>query len=49
MTLHLHLYLWPVLSILTGVLILVQPKLLNYIVAIYLILLGAFGPGGLIH
>jgi len=47
MTLHIHL--WPVLSILAGVLILVQPKLLNYVVAIYLILCGVFGPGGLIH
>jgi hypothetical protein len=47
MTLHIHL--WPVLSILAGVLILVQPKLLNYVVAIYLILIGVFGPGGLIH
>jgi hypothetical protein len=47
MTLHIHL--WPILAILAGVLILVQPKLLNYIVAIYLILFGVFGPGGLIH
>lgn len=38
MTLHLELI--PVLSVLAGVLILVQPKLLNYIVAIYLIVVG---------
>jgi hypothetical protein len=48
MMLHLP-HLWPTLAILCGVLILVQPKLLNYVVAAYLILLGVFGPGGLIH
>jgi uncharacterized membrane protein HdeD (DUF308 family) len=36
----------PVLSILAGILILVRPKALNYIVAIYLILIGI---SGLIH
>lgn len=46
MTLHLHAL--PVLSIVAGILILVQPKLLNYVIAIYLILIGLFGPGGLL-
>lgn len=46
MTIHLHLF--PIISLLAGVLILIQPKLLNYIVAIWLILVGLFGPGGLI-
>jgi hypothetical protein len=37
-------------ALIAGILILVMPKLLNYIVAIYLIitgLLGLFGSGGL--
>ncbi|BCA78439.1 DUF3096 domain-containing protein [Desulfuromonas sp. AOP6] len=33
----------PLLSLLAGILILVIPKLLNYIVAIYLILIGLSG------
>ena len=33
----------PILSLVAGILILIQPKLLNYIVAIYLILMGLFG------
>lgn len=39
MTIHLELV--PILSILAGVAILAIPKLLNYIVAIYLIAIGA--------
>jgi hypothetical protein len=38
--------LQPVLSILAGILILIIPKALNFIVAIYLILIGI---SGLIH
>jgi hypothetical protein len=37
----------PIVALLAGVLILVMPRLLNYIVAVYLIiigLLGLFGP-----
>ena len=40
----------PLVSLLAGILILVVPRLLNYIVAIYLILiglLGLFGAGSL--
>ena len=48
MTMTLHIHMLPVLSIGAGILILVQPKLLNYVVAIYLILIGLFGPMGLI-
>ena len=33
-------YFQPILSIIAGILILVIPKLLNYIVAIYLIIYG---------
>lgn len=38
-----HIELQPLLAILAGVLILVVPKLLNYIVAGYLILFGLLG------
>jgi hypothetical protein len=35
--------LQPVVSLIAGILILVMPRLLNYIVAIYLILIGILG------
>ena len=35
--------LTPILSLLAGILILVMPKLLNYIVAVYLIAIGLVG------
>ena len=47
---NLHLGLAPIISLLAGILILVMPKLLNFIVAIYLIvigLIGLFGAGAL--
>ena len=47
---NIHLELGPVVSVIAGVLILAMPRLLNYIVAIYLIiigLLGLFGGSGL--
>jgi hypothetical protein len=40
---NLHLTLEPIVSLLAGVLILVTPKLLNYIVAGYLIVIGILG------
>jgi hypothetical protein len=49
MNLHLHLMLGPIIALIAGILILVVPRLLNYIVAIYLIiigLVGVFGTGG---
>jgi uncharacterized membrane protein HdeD (DUF308 family) len=45
MTLHIDLI--PVLSIIAGILILVWPKLLNYVVAIYLIAVGVIQIFGL--
>ncbi len=45
---NLNLSIGPLVSLIAGVLILVVPRLLNYIVAIYLIvigLLGLFGAG----
>jgi len=35
----------PIVSILAGILILIMPRLLNYIVAIYLIVIGILGLG----
>jgi hypothetical protein len=49
MDMHMNLSLAPVVALIAGILILVMPRLLNYIVAIYLIvigLLGLFGAGG---
>lgn len=45
---HFHLgvaHLQPIVALAAGVLILVRPRLLNYIVAIYLILSGVIGLG----
>ena len=39
--------LTPVISLLAGILILVMPRLLNFIVAIYLIVIGLVGLFGL--
>lgn len=47
---NLHLSLAPLISLVAGILILVMPKLLNFIVAVYLILvglIGLFGAGAL--
>lgn len=49
-TLNLSNSLSPLISLIAGILILVIPRLLNYIVAIYLIiigLIGLFGSGSL--
>jgi hypothetical protein len=46
---HMNLTLAPLVALIAGLFILVMPRLLNYIVAIYLIvtgLLGLFGGGG---
>ena len=40
---NIHLGLAPLVSLLAGILILVMPRLLNYIVAIYLIMIGLIG------
>jgi Protein of unknown function (DUF3096) len=48
LAMNLHLTVGPVAALIAGVLILVIPRLLNYIVALYLIiigLLGIFGSG----
>ena len=40
---NIHLTLAPLISLLAGILILMVPRLLNYIVAIYLIVIGLIG------
>jgi hypothetical protein len=47
-SMNIHLALGPLLSLIAGILIFIVPRLLNYIVAIYLIamgLIGLFGTG----
>jgi DUF3096 family protein len=47
---NIHLSLAPLVSLIAGILILIMPRLLNYIVAVYLIvigLIGLFGAGNL--
>ncbi len=41
-------HIQPIVALIAGVLILIMPRLLNYIVAIYLILVGIIGLG-IIH
>ncbi|TAK46028.1 MAG: DUF3096 domain-containing protein [Betaproteobacteria bacterium] len=40
---NLTLSLAPLVSLIAGILILIMPRLLNYIVALYLILIGLLG------
>lgn len=47
---NVTLTLGPLISLIAGILILLVPRLLNYIVAIYLIIIGVvglFGAGGM--
>lgn len=43
----IHLSLGPLVALIAGILILVVPRLLNFIVAIYLIIIGLIGLFGL--
>ncbi|MEO7762370.1 MAG: DUF3096 domain-containing protein [Casimicrobiaceae bacterium] len=40
---NLHLSIGPLISLVAGILILIVPRLLNFIVAIYLIIIGLLG------
>ncbi|HTD28728.1 MAG TPA: DUF3096 domain-containing protein [Xanthomonadaceae bacterium] len=40
---NLHITLGPLISLVAGILILIVPRLLNFIVAIYLIVIGVIG------
>ena len=44
---NIHLGLTPIISLIAGILILMMPKLLNYIIAFYLIAIGLIGILGL--
>jgi hypothetical protein len=46
---NLYLSFGPIASLIAGILILIVPRLLNYIVAIYLILIGLLGLFGGAH
>jgi hypothetical protein len=48
-TMTLHLALTPLISLIAGILILIIPRLLNFIVAIYLIVIGLVGLFGAEH
>jgi len=43
MPMNIHLSIGPLISLVAGVLILIMPRLLNYIIAIYLIVIGLVG------
>ena len=51
MHMNMNLSLAPIVALLASILILVMPRLLNYIVAIYLIIIGLLGlfGGGSFH
>ena len=42
-------HLSPIIALIAGILILIVPRLLNYIVAIYLIVVGLIGLNGIYH
>lgn len=44
---NIHLSLGPLIALIAGILILIMPRLLNFIVAVYLILVGLIGIFGI--
>jgi len=46
---HLHVALQPLIALIAGILILIRPRLLNYVVALYLIIVGLIGLLPLLH
>jgi hypothetical protein len=46
-SMQIDLQLVPILSLITGILILLMPKLLNYAIGIYLIIIGLVGITGM--
>jgi Protein of unknown function (DUF3096) len=42
-------HITPLVALIAGILILVMPRLLNYVVAIYLIIVGLMGLNGIYH
>ena len=45
----LHVAVQPLIALIAGILILIVPRLLNYVVAIYLIVVGLIGLAPLVH
>lgn len=45
----MHPLVHPIIALIGGILILIMPQLLNYIVAIYLIILGILGIISVMH
>ena len=46
---NLQVTIGPIIALIAGILILVMPRLLNFIVAIYLIVVGLVGLNGIYH
>jgi hypothetical protein len=44
-----HVALQPLIALIAGILILIVPRLLNYVVAIYLIIVGIIGLAPMLH
>ena len=42
-------HIQPIVALIAGILILIMPRLLNFIVAIYLIIVGIVGLNGIYH
>jgi hypothetical protein len=42
-------HITPLVALIAGILILILPRLLNYVVAIYLIIVGVMGLNGIYH
>ncbi len=42
-------HLSPIIALIAGILILILPSLLNYVVAVYLIVIGLIGLNGIYH
>jgi len=45
----IHVALQPLIALIAGILILLVPRLLNYVVAIYLIIVGLIGLAPMLH
>ncbi len=46
---NLHVAMQPLIALIAGILILIVPRLLNYVVAIYLIVIGLIGLLPMLH
>jgi hypothetical protein len=46
---NVHVAVQPLIALIAGILILIMPRLLNYVVAIYLIIIGLIGLAPLLH